>query len=179
LNQISTPLNRFPRRAVVVGMNIDSIVARRAVLTAGAVAAGTAVLAACSSSAGKPKAAASDAAGSGAPAASGSGGSAGGSGHDTALATLDDIPVGQAVSVKLPDGKPGIVSRPTATTAACFSAICTHEGCTVKPAKTSLNCPCHGSRYNTATGAVLQGPAPSPLAKVSVTVKDGKVISAG
>jgi Rieske Fe-S protein len=155
-------------------MSIESSVSRRTVLAAGAGGVGATVLAACSSSGG----------GSGDPAAATTGGAAGpatgvsSSGAGAALATLADIPVGSAVSVTLPDGKPGIVSRPTATTAACFSAICTHQGCTVKPAKTTLNCPCHGSRYNASTGAVLGGPAPAPLSKVAVTVSDGKVVPA-
>ena len=45
--------------------------------------------------------------------------------------------VGQAA-----DGSPAIVARPTATTAVAFSAICTHEGCTVNPAGSELDCPC-------------------------------------
>jgi Rieske Fe-S protein len=105
---------------------------------------------------------------------SGSGGSGGG-GH--ALISLDDIPVGSAKSVRLPDGSPGVVARPSATTAACFSAICTHMGCTVAPKGQELDCPCHGSRYNAFTGAVLQGPAPKPLKKIDVTVANGKVVA--
>ncbi|WP_375490156.1 ubiquinol-cytochrome c reductase iron-sulfur subunit [uncultured Jatrophihabitans sp.] len=94
-----------------------------------------------------------------------------------ALATLDDIGVGKAVSAKLPDGKPAIVARPTSSTVVCFSAICTHQGCTVKPGATSLDCPCHGSKYDTTTGKVLNGPAPSPLPKIAVTVQGGKVVT--
>jgi Rieske Fe-S protein len=57
-----------------------------------------------------------------------------------------------------------------------FSAICTHMGCTVAPAGSELHCPCHGSRYNALTGAVLQGPAPRALPSVPVHVAGGKVV---
>src|SRR5438309_924641 len=75
--------------------------------------------------------------------------SAGGStsaeaGPEGDLGALSAVPVGQAKNVTLPGGKPGILARPTATTAACFSAICTHLGCTVQADGDKLNCPCHG-----------------------------------
>jgi cytochrome b6-f complex iron-sulfur subunit len=92
------------------------------------------------------------------------------------LATLADIPVGTAIAAKDPSGQPIVVARPTAGTAVAFSAICTHMGCTVAPAGAQLACPCHGSRYNASTGAVLQGPAPKPLASVPVHVEEGKVV---
>ncbi len=55
------------------------------------------------------------------------------------------------------------------------TAICTHQGCTVAAAGADANCPCHGSKYNAATGAVINGPALSPLAEVPVTIANGQV----
>lgn len=55
-----------------------------------------------------------------------------------------------------------------------FSAVCTHQGCTVAADGAGLRCPCHGSTYD-LTGANTAGPAPSPLPKVEVTVTDGQV----
>ena len=40
-----------------------------------------------------------------------------------------------------------------------------------------FECPCHGSKYNALTGAVINGPAALPLAPVAVSVKDGKVVA--
>lgn len=139
---------------------MNSSVTRRTVLAAGAAGAGAAALAACSPGGG-----------------AGSGTTAPTAAADQTLAALKDIPVGSAVSATLPDGSPVIVAQPTAGTAACFSAICTHQGCTVAPAGNELQCPCHGSRYNAATGAVLQGPAPRALAQVPVHVAGGEVLT--
>src|SRR5207253_4059582 len=76
------------------------------------------------------------------------------SGHAGAvLAKVADIPVGDAVSGVL-DGQPILISQPTAGTIVAFTAICTHQGCTVAPAGKTFHCPCHDSVYNAATGAV-------------------------
>jgi Rieske Fe-S protein len=137
---------------------------RRNVLTTGAAIAGAAVgtvaLAACGSSS-------SDAGTPAKPAAAGQ-----------TLAALADIPVGQSKSAKTADGQDVLISRPTETTAAAFSAICTHQGCTVAPAGKEFQCPCHGSVYNAATGAVIMGPAPKPLAAIPVKVEGGNVLPA-
>ncbi|GHF38664.1 hypothetical protein GCM10017566_09860 [Amycolatopsis bartoniae] len=112
---------------------------------------------------------------------SGSAGSSGGSAPTaaagTTVAALNDIPVGQAKSVTV-SGQPAIVARPTETTAACFSAICTHQGCTVNPEGGKLNCPCHGSVFNALTGAVEKGPAQTALPSIPVKVDGSNVVTA-
>lgn len=92
------------------------------------------------------------------------------------VAKVDSIPVGKAIAAKA-DGNDVIVSRPTASTVACFSAICTHQGCTVRPDGDRAVCPCHGSVFNALTGKVIQTPAPAPLHKVAVTVKNGEIVT--
>ena len=61
-------------------------------------------------------------------------------------------------------GKQILVQRTSDTTFLSLSAVCTHAGCTVNfNGEDKLDCPCHGSSFNAATGAVLTGPAGSPL----------------
>jgi Rieske Fe-S protein len=155
---------------------------RRSLLAVGAIGVPGIALVACS----QAKGPASDAdPGSKAPASSGTdssapagpaGSSAAGNGG-TPLAKLSAIKVGQAISAKGPDGKPIVIARPTATTVAAFSAICTHQGCTVAPAGKELDCPCHGSVYNATTGEVINGPAQRALAPVKVTLSGDNVVA--
>jgi cytochrome b6-f complex iron-sulfur subunit len=99
-----------------------------------------------------------------------------GAGTGGPLAVLADVPVGGAVSATSADGKPVIIAQPTEGTVVGFSAICTHMGCTVAPAGKELDCPCHGSVYDAATGKNLSGPAPRPLAPFPVHLDGDQVL---
>lgn len=88
---------------------------------------------------------------------------------------LADVPVGGAVSATV-GNQPVLVAQPTAGTVVAFSAICTHQGCVVAPANDEFDCPCHGSRFALATGAVLQGPAEQPLDKVDASVDGDSIV---
>lgn len=60
-----------------------------------------------------------------------------------------------------------------------FSSICTHQGCTLAAvANGTINCPCHGSRFNATTGAVANGPATTPLPKVQIVVRNNDIYRA-
>lgn len=136
----------------------DGGLGRRSVITGAIALAGGASLVACGSSA-------STTANSSTTASTAAASAAGGA----VIVKLADVPVGGAVAAKL-NGKDIIVSQPTKGKVAGFSAICTHQGCPVKPAGAKLNCPCHGSVFDALTGKVLNGPAASPLPAVAVAL---------
>jgi cytochrome b6-f complex iron-sulfur subunit len=95
-----------------------------------------------------------------------------------ALAALDDIPVGGAIAATASDGAEIILARPADAEVVGFSAICTHQGCTVAPADEEIRCPCHGSAFDILTGENLSGPAPSPLESFAVRVEGDAVVEA-
>lgn len=42
----------------------------------------------------------------------------------------------------------------------------------------TINCPCHGSKFSVASGSVVAGPAPAPLAAVGVKVQGTSIVRA-
>ena len=69
-----------------------------------------------------------------------------------------------------------VVTQPAAGEFKAFSSICTHMGCPVAAvADGTINCNCHGSRFDIATGAVKRGPATRPLPAKTVTVKGDRI----
>lgn len=144
---------------------------RRQVLVAAGLGAGALTLTACGSSS-TPAAAPTSAA----PAASAAP-SGGAVPSGNTLIALSKVPVGGAAAATDANGKPIIIAQPTAGKAVAFSAICTHRGCTVAVAGAQLDCPCHGSKFNALTGAVINGPAPKPLPAVTVAVQGGNVVT--
>jgi Rieske Fe-S protein len=90
-----------------------------------------------------------------------------------ALTTTDDIPEGGGKVFK---EQKVVVTQPKKGDFKAFSAICSHQGCTVSEVTDgAIACPCHGSSFRIADGSVVRGPATSPLEERSVTV-DGNSI---
>jgi Rieske Fe-S protein len=101
--------------------------------------------------------------------------SSGSTGGGTLLAPLANVPTGGGVILA---SSKVVLTRGTDGTVHGFSAVCTHQGCTVnKISGGVISCPCHGSRYDAQTGAVVGGPAPAPLPKVAVVVRGNDVFS--
>ncbi|GAA4913672.1 Rieske (2Fe-2S) protein [Streptomonospora salina] len=91
----------------------------------------------------------------------------------TVVAQTSDIPVGGGSVVT--DGKL-VVTQPEEGDFKAFSAVCTHAGCTVQEVETTVNCLCHGSEFDIATGEVRSGPANRPLEELSVTVDGTDIV---
>ena len=151
------------------GRSTVSGISRRSLLAAGAVGIPGVALVACS----QAKSPTEPAAESSSPAGSGAATSTAAA---KPLAKLSNIPVGEAISATGPDGGDIVIVRPTENTVTAYSAICTHEGCTVQPAGKELDCPCHGSVFD-LKGAVLQGPARRPLRQIKVSLSGDDVVA--
>ena len=107
--------------------------------------------------------------------AAGASSAAGGSASDV-LASTAEIPVGGG---KILTDKKIVITQPQAGSFHAFTAICTHLGCIVNTVSGgTINCPCHGSKYSIVNGSVVNGPAPLPLAAVSIKVQGTSIIQA-
>jgi cytochrome b6-f complex iron-sulfur subunit len=93
-----------------------------------------------------------------------------------AIAAESDVAPGSAVTFKNA-GSPAVLVHLDNGDFVAYSAVCTHQGCTVAYKNGQLACPCHGSVYDPADGAaVIAGPAPKPLPEIPVKVQGGDVV---
>jgi nitrite reductase/ring-hydroxylating ferredoxin subunit len=124
--------------------------------------------------------------GVGALAACGDAGQAAGDAASQAVGSATDAVKGAIKSAEIPVGggkvitsAKVVVTQPKSGEFKAFSAVCTHQGCVVADvAGGTINCGCHGSKYNIETGAVVNGPATQPLPPKTVKVgSDGITVS--
>ena len=107
------------------------------------------------------------------PGGPGPGGSAPAGPAAAALARLADIPVGGGRIFAV---EKVVVTQPQAGVVKAFSAVCTHQGCSVtQVAGGTIKCACHGSAFRITDGSVAAGPATKPLPAAAVTL-DGDTI---
>ena len=145
---------RIPRQKVIVGAGLGLIAA---------------ALAACSTYGKKPEAS-GDTATTTTEAAPGTS-APGPAAPANAIVKTAEVPVGSGVIVD-----EIVVTQPSAGEFKGFSAICTHKGCTVdEVADGTINCPCHGSKFN-LDGSVANGPATKPLEAKTVAVQGDSIV---
>src|SRR5918993_3675830 len=116
------------------------------------------------------------------------GGNSGGGGYDggskkssggdakaggKAIASESQVAPGSAFKFK-DSGNPAVLVHLDNEDFVAYSAVCTHQRCTVAYQDGELACPCHGSIFDPANGAsVVAGPAQRPLPEVPVEVRGG------
>jgi Rieske Fe-S protein len=95
-----------------------------------------------------------------------------------AIASTSEVAPGSALKFK-DSGNPAFLVHLDSGNFVAYSAICTHQGCTVAYQGGQLACPCHGSVFDPANGgAVVTGPATTPLPEIPVKVQGGEVTKA-
>ena len=96
----------------------------------------------------------------------------------TRIVKLSALKVGATKNFVLTSGAPAILFR-TKSGVFAYSAICTHQGCTVSylPSSKTLKCPCHGSEFDPFKSSnVIAGPATSKLPSVKVAIDKAWVV---
>jgi Rieske Fe-S protein len=141
---------RVPRQKVLIGAGLGLVAA---------------VVAACSTYGKKPEASSETTTSAAAPATGGPAPQA------KPIVKTSDVPVGSGVIVD-----DIVVTQPSAGVFKGFSAKCTHAGCMVnKVADGTIDCPCHGSKFN-LDGSVANGPAATPLGAKRVVVEGDSIV---
>ena len=91
------------------------------------------------------------------------------------IAQISRVPAGSAVAFE-DSGTPAVLVHLQNGKFVAYSAVCTHQGCTVAFQDGQLACPCHRSVFDPSRGgAVVCGPAPSPLPRIPVKAQSGKI----
>jgi Rieske Fe-S protein len=92
---------------------------------------------------------------------------------DAVLAKTGDVPVGGGLII---GDSQVVVTQPTAGTFKAFTSVCTHQQCQVANVDGgTINCTCHGSKFDINDGSVVQDPAPQPLAAKQITVSGDSI----
>ena len=96
------------------------------------------------------------------------------------IGTLGAIPIGGVALFNYPGANdPCLLIRRRDEEYVAFQQKCTHLSCAVvySPERDRLECPCHQGYFSAATGAVLQGPPPRPLARIRLE-REGRTLIA-
>jgi nitrite reductase/ring-hydroxylating ferredoxin subunit len=180
---------QYGSQGTAKGASVEERISRRRFMRLGTAlgvgAAGASVLAACGGGSG-----------GGGDAAGGSddgGGSGGGGGYrgdagggakgaqasgGQAIARASEVAPGSAVEFRN-SGQPAVLVHLRSGAFVAYSAVCTHQQCTVAYKNGRLACPCHGSVFDAENGAeVVNGPAKLPLPEIPVEVRGGEVVRA-
>jgi nitrite reductase/ring-hydroxylating ferredoxin subunit/uncharacterized membrane protein YphA (DoxX/SURF4 family) len=88
------------------------------------------------------------------------------------------LSIGETFNFTSKSGTPAVLFK-SKTGVYAYSAVCTHEGCTVQynPASKNLQCGCHGAVFDPGKdGTVVTGPTNKPLPKIKVAVEGAWIV---
>ncbi len=101
-------------------------------------------------------------------------------GKGEAIAKTSEVGPGSAFPFTDADtGQQSILVHLESGEFAAYSAVCTHQACTVayQPRTQKLACPCHGSVFDPAKSAAVEtGPAQRSLPEVPIRVEGEEVV---
>src|ERR1041384_296524 len=90
-----------------------------------------------------------------------------------AVAKTGDIGPGEMASYDAGEAKVSIAN--VEGTFYAFGDVCTHRQCSLSEGEldgVAVTCPCHGSRFDVVTGAVLSPPADEPVKTYAIQVQE-------
>jgi len=153
---------RATRRGVLAGVGLVGLAGAVSACSSGG-----------SSSSGTTSAGSAPTSAAGSAAAQSGGGSGSGT-NASVLTTTSAIPVGGG---KIFTAQKVVVTQPSSGEFKAFSAVCTHMGCIVNQISNgTIDCPCHGSQFSIKDGAVVAGPAPSPLPAEQFKISGNNIV---
>ena len=88
------------------------------------------------------------------------------------------LSIGETFNFTSKSGSPAVLFK-SKTGVYAYSAVCTHEGCTVQynSASKNLQCGCHGAVFDPESdGNALSGPTNKPLPKITVAVEGAWIV---
>jgi len=88
------------------------------------------------------------------------------------------LSIGETFNFTSKSGSPAVLFK-SKTGVYAYSAVCTHEGCTVQynSASKNLQCGCHGAVFDPESdGNALSGPTNKPLTKIKVAVEGAWIV---
>ncbi len=93
------------------------------------------------------------------------------------VATLDELPPRKLKAVRVGNEEVCIIN--TGSSVVALSNLCTHEGCELaedgEVDGEELECTCHGSRFELATGEVVSPPAEAALKRFNVKIEGSDI----
>jgi Rieske Fe-S protein len=98
------------------------------------------------------------------------------------IARVNEVPMRGSKIFQYPtDNDPCILIQPVADEFVAYSRLCTHATCPVyyRPAQNMIECPCHQGFFSVADGAVLQGPPPRPLPRITIERRGDDIVALG